>query len=83
MKDADTRGMCSAREIDGTRIGYSILVRNQKKKRALVRIKRMGEVYIDYRARVTQHYKYRVFITFTATCCGRRTRPSSGSRTNP
>ena len=78
-----TRGMCTAREIDGTCIGYNILVRNPKKKRALVRVKRKWEVYIDYRARVTQNYKYRVFITFTATCCGRRTRPSSGSPTNP
>jgi len=83
MKDADMCGMCSAREIHDTCIGYNILVINTPKKRALVRIKGMREVYVDYRARVTKHYKYCVFITFTATCFGRPTRPSSGSRTNP
>jgi len=61
MKGADTRGVCSAREIDGACIGYNILVRNPpQKKGALVRFKRKWEVYIDYRARVTQNYKYRV-----------------------
>ena len=55
MKDADMCGMCSAREIHDTCIGYNILVINTPKKRALVRIKGMREVYVDYRARVTKH----------------------------
>jgi len=40
------------------------------------------QIYIDHSVRVTQHYEYHVFITFTATSLGRLTRPSSDSRTN-
>jgi hypothetical protein len=43
----------------------------------------MREVYIDYRAQVTRHFECHVFLMFTITCFGQRTRPSSGSCTNP
>jgi hypothetical protein len=83
MKDADMRGMCSAHDTDGKCAGCNILVTNPKKKKTLVTIKRMRAVDIGYRARATQQYEYHEFITFTATCFGRRTRPSSGRNTNP